>query len=289
MRLPGLPLAIAAMALAALAVPASLQGAGRSRPAADRAAMIERIHAQIRRAAPAMDDAFLAGTLAAMASVAREAFVPEQFAGQAYRERSLPIGYDQTISDPYVVALMTTAARLPRDANVLDVGTGSGYQAAVLARLAATVSSIEIVAPLAEQAASRLAALGFGNIEVRAGDGYAGWAEHAPFDAIIVAAGAADVPQPLLDQLKPNGRLVMPIGPSWAQEQIMVVAKAADGAITRCSLGWTMFVPLTGRGMRRPDASGIFDTTIPTCFERPAAHPQARLDGPQYRQPGARS
>jgi len=283
------PLAFGVVALAAVALPAGLQATDRAGPTRDREAMVERIHAQIRQAVPAMDDAFLAGALAAMSTVAREAFVPGHLAGQAYRERPLPIGYDQTISDPYVVALMTAAARIPEQANVLDIGTGSGYQAAVLARLAGRVSTIEIVAPLAEQAARRLAALDFANVEVRAGDGYAGWAEHAPFDAIIVAAGAAEVPQPLLDQLKPGGRLVMPIGPSWAQEQIMVVTKATDGAITRCSLGWTTFVPLTGRGMRRPDASGLFDATVPACFERPVAFPDDQLAPPQGRQREARS
>jgi protein-L-isoaspartate(D-aspartate) O-methyltransferase len=186
---------------------------------------------------------------------------------------SLPIGHGQTISDPYVVAVMTAAAHIPEHANVLDVGTGSGYQAAVLARLASRVSSIEIVRPLAQQAAKRLAQLGYANVEVRAGDGYAGWVEHAPFDASIVAAGAAHVPQPLLDQLRPGARLVMPIGPSWAQEQIMVLAKSADGVVTRCSMGWTMFVPLTGRGARAPGSRGLFDTSVPPCYEPPVASP----------------
>ena len=167
---------------------------------------------------------------------------------------------------------MTAALRLPQHANVLDVGTGSGYQAAVLARLADHVSSIEIVEPLAATASERLKRLGFANVDVRAGDGFAGWLERAPFDGIVVAAGAANVPQPLIDQLKVGGRLVMPIGPSWATEQVLVVTKTSETTTTRCSLGWTMFVPLTGRGMRPANALGLMEP-VPLCYEKAVLYP----------------
>lgn len=242
-----------------------------NRLASERTAMLTNIQATIRSASPSADNADLARTLRAMSDVDRDGFVPVPLRRQAYAERPLPIGHDQTISDPYIVAVMTAAARIQRGANVLDVGTGSGYQAAVLSRIAQRVSSIEIVAPLAKEAARRLSALGYRNVSVRAGDGFAGWPERAPFDAIVVTAGAAGVPQPLLDQLKPGGRLVMPIGPSYAQEQILVFSKGVDGTLKRCTLGWSMFVPLTGKGERLPGSRGLLDTTIPLCFEGPVA------------------
>ena len=241
---------------------------------AARAARVEQIRAEMRKKAPAADDAYFESTLAALAHVDRERFVPRELVAQAYQPTSLAIGYNQTITDASVVALMTAAARLPHNANVLDVGTGSGYQAAVLSHLSHRVSSIEIVKPLAEDAAKRLRHLGYRNITVRNGDGYAGWPDRAPFDAIIVAAGAARVPQPLLDQLKTGGRLVMPIGPSWAQEQLLVIHKELDGRLEQCSLGWTMFVPLTGKGQRSPTSAGIFDTKVPLCFSASVVMPE---------------
>jgi protein-L-isoaspartate(D-aspartate) O-methyltransferase len=244
---------------------------GRQDMSAKRAKMIAGIRKTIRDAAPSAYTPEFERALAAMAQLPRERFVPAALRDKAYQQTPLPIGYDQTISDAYIVAVMTGAARLPAHANVLDVGTGSGYQAALLGRLADRVSSIEIVAPLAAEAAERLADMGFANVEVRAGDGFAGWPEHAPFDAIIVAAGAAAVPQPLIDQLKPGGRLVMPIGPTWVQEQILVVTKSLTGELSRCTLGWSMFVPLTGRGERPTRLAGLFDTRIPLCYEQPVA------------------
>ncbi|WP_433911473.1 protein-L-isoaspartate O-methyltransferase family protein [Sphingomonas yabuuchiae] len=182
-------------------------------PERARADLVATIRHDIHQAAPAADDVELAKALAAVAMVPRERFVPPEYRRYAYAsELSLPIGYDQTISDPYVVALMTATAHVPVGGNVLDVGTGSGYQAAVLGRIAARVTSVEIVAPLAAQAGERLASLGYRNVTVRAGDGYAGAPDAAPFDAIVVAAGSDAVPQPLLDQLKIGGRLVMPVG-----------------------------------------------------------------------------
>src|SRR5690606_22859921 len=149
--------------------------------------------------------------LQAMRTVQRHRFVPESLAPQAYLDQPLPIGHDQTISQPYIVALMTQLARPAPGARALEVGTGSGYQAAVLAELGAEVYTVEIVAPLAERAARVLAELGYDRVHVRAGDGYAGWPEHAPFDVIVVTAAPERIPQPLLEQLAPGGRLVIPV------------------------------------------------------------------------------
>jgi protein-L-isoaspartate(D-aspartate) O-methyltransferase len=182
--------------------------------------------------------------LAALGRVPRHEFVPPELVRSAYEDTPLPIGYDQTISQPYIVALMTQLAAPGPESNVLDVGTGSGYQAAVLAELAGRVASIEIVAPLAEAARRRLESLGYRNVEVRCGDGRLGWPERAPFDAIIVAAAPEQVPQPLVDQLAPGGRLVIPVG-DWDQ-RLLVVEKAADGSLTRRSVAPVAFVPMTG-------------------------------------------
>lgn len=230
-----------------------------------RRAMVDRIRHQVNAAAPEIDDARLEAVLSVIGALPREDFVPLPMRPYAYLPTPLRIGYDQTISDAYIVAIMTAELHLPSNAEVLDVGTGSGYQAAVLSPFARRVSSIEIVRPLANLAAKRLRHLGYRNIEVRAGDGFAGWPEHAPFDGIVVAAGASAAPQPLLDQLKPGGRLIMPIGKTTAQERLLVITKAADGSLTRCSLGWTMFVPLTGKGVRPPDSHGVLEGNITSC------------------------
>ncbi|WP_416222320.1 protein-L-isoaspartate(D-aspartate) O-methyltransferase [Sphingosinicella sp. LY1275] len=182
--------------------------------------------------------------LAAMRLVPRHHFVPEDVRAHAYQNRPLPIGHDATISQPYIVALMTGLLEPgPRD-HVLEVGTGSGYQAAVLSRLVAQVHSVEIVTPLARRAAAQLKALGYGNVVVRAGDGYAGWPEAAPFDAIIVTAGANHVPKPLLAQLKPGGRLVIPVGPDADNLVLTVIEKDARGRFTRRAVTPVRFVPL---------------------------------------------
>ncbi|WEK44097.1 MAG: protein-L-isoaspartate(D-aspartate) O-methyltransferase [Candidatus Sphingomonas colombiensis] len=239
-----------------------------------RKAMVAGIKASVHRASPDADNAELARVLAVMEQVPREAFVPAAERKQALADLSQPIGDGQTISAPSIVAVMTAAAALPPHANVLDVGTGSGYQAAVLARLADHVASIEIMPDLAATARERLAKLGYGNVEVRSGDGFAGWAARAPFDAIIAAAGSDKVPQPLLDQLKPGGRLVMPVGATWASEQLLVVTKTGPDTTTRCSLGWTMFVPLTGEGARDEHLrGGVYDPSIPNCFAAPVVAP----------------
>ena len=169
--------------------------------------------------------------LDAMRRVPRHAFVPADLEDQAYEDRPLPIGYGQTISQPYIVALMTDLLRLPPGGRALEIGTGSGYQAAVLAALGHGVHTIEIVPALAEQAAARLSEAGFGAVEVRQGDGYFGWPDKAPFDGIVVTAAAPQIPPPLLEQLKPGGRMVIPVGAAFLVQQLILVEKLADGTI----------------------------------------------------------
>ena len=252
----------ALLLLAVLTTPFYLTGTDADK----RRAMVVAIRRVVRDAAPVADDADMERALAIIGDIPREEFVPNAARGCAYIPLPIKIGYQQTISDAYIQAVMTAALHLPAGAEVLDIGTGSGYQAAILSPLAKRVSSIEIVAPLADQARERLYRLGYRNIEVWAGDGFAGWSDHAPFDGIVVAAGGAAIPQPLIDQLKPGGRIVMPIGPSEAQEQLIVATRKQDGKVTRCSLGLAMFVPLTGRG-RRPDTMrGLIDRSIPYCY-----------------------
>jgi len=181
--------------------------------------------------------------LAAMRSVPRHLFVPEDVRALAYRDRPLPIGHEATISAPAIVALMTELLDPRPGDRVLEVGTGSGYQAAVLSGLVREVYSIEIVEPLAASAAARLADLGYRNVTVRAGDGYAGWPEHAPFDRIVVTAAAPHVPQPLVDQLRPGGRMVIPVAGVLADE-LMLIEKDAGGRVRRRAILPVRFVPL---------------------------------------------
>lgn len=181
--------------------------------------------------------------LDAMRQVPRHLFVPEQVRAHAYENRPLPIGHEATISQPYIVALMTDLLEVRPGDKVLEVGTGSGYQAAILSRLTDQVFSIEIVSALAERAARQLAELGYA-VTVRAGDGYAGWPEHAPFDRIIVTAGADHIPQPLVDQLRPGGRMVIPVGRN-DDLQLTLVTKDARGRVRTRRLLAVRFVPLT--------------------------------------------
>lgn len=183
--------------------------------------------------------------LQAMQQVPRHEFVPKHLRSSAYADGPLPIGNGQTISQPYIVALMTQLGRPNPESRVLDVGTGSGYQAAVLAEIVNHVYSIEIVEDLADEASERLQRLGYDNIDVRCGDGYQGWEEHAPFDLIIVAAAPDHVPQPLIDQLAPGGRLIIPVG-KYAQVLTMV-EKKADGSTEKQSVAPVAFVPMTGQ------------------------------------------
>jgi protein-L-isoaspartate(D-aspartate) O-methyltransferase len=182
-------------------------------------------------------------TIKSMEKVPRHLFVPPEYVDRAYEDNPLPIGYGQTISQPFIVAYMTEIANPAKWKKVLEIGTGSGYQAAVLAEIVDTVYTIEILPELAKQAKLRLAKMGYKNIVTKQGDGYIGWKEHAPFDIIIVTAADDHIPQPLIDQLAENGRLVMPIGsPSSAQQ--LVLATKKNGKIDKRKLAMVRFVPL---------------------------------------------
>jgi protein-L-isoaspartate(D-aspartate) O-methyltransferase len=182
--------------------------------------------------------------LEAMRKVPRHRFVPEREQRYAYADTPLPIGEDQTISQPYIVALMTQLVRPDPSARALEIGTGSGYQAAVLAELVAHVYTIELEPALAASAQRILTELGYDNITARAGDGYAGWPEHEPFDIIIVTAAPDHVPQALLDQLKPGGRMIVPIGASGATQQLQLIEKDASGKLHTKNVSPVRFVPL---------------------------------------------
>lgn len=182
----------------------------------------------------------------AMGRVPRHQYVPSSQLSNAYENRPLPIGHGQTISQPYIVALMTDLLKVGAGDRVLEIGTGSGYQAAILAELVGSVYTIEIIEPLAAQARDRLAKLGYRNIEVTVGDGYEGWEAKAPFDAIIVTAAASHVPPPLVRQLKPSGRMVIPVGAPFMIQHLMVVEKRADGGVRSRQVLPVRFVPLTG-------------------------------------------
>jgi len=181
--------------------------------------------------------------LEAMRKVPRHLFVPPELRDRAYRDCPLPIGYGQTISQPYIVAFMTEAARLTPESVVLEIGTGSGYQAAILAELARQVYSVERLPPLATRAQQTLASLGYRNVEVRQGDGYQGWPEHAPYDAIVVTAAPPTVPTALLDQLAVGGTLVVPIGESQASQSLLILHKTPEGVVQKEAFP-VQFVPM---------------------------------------------
>jgi protein-L-isoaspartate(D-aspartate) O-methyltransferase len=207
--------------------------------------MVAEIAATAREIAPTTGRFALdARVMEAMGRVPRHLFVPPVLRKYAYENRPLPIGAGQTISQPFIVALMTDLARVRPDSKVLEVGTGSGYQAAVLAELCKSVYTIEIIASLGNEAAARLRSLGYRNVEVRIGDGYAGWPERAPFDAIVVTAGADHIPAPLVAQLAPRGRMVIPVGPSSVDSELMVVEKQVDGSVRTHPVLPVSFVPL---------------------------------------------
>lgn len=191
--------------------------------------------------------------LAAMRKVPRHLFVDPAQRAQAYEDHPLPIPGNQTISQPYIVALMTELLELKPDERVLEIGTGSGYQSAVLAELAKEVYTIEIVPELARSAASRLKELHYENIAVREGDGYRGWPEHAPFDAIIVTAAPERIPQPLIEQLAPGGVMVIPVGGFF--QELKVFRKSADGRVTEKDILPVRFVPMTGEVEKTPTAA----------------------------------
>ena len=180
-------------------------------------------------------------------TVGRHRFVPANLQSRAYENRPLPIGYGQTISQPYIVALMTDLLELEAGDVVLEIGTGSGYQAAILSRLVDRVYSIEIIPQLAKSASERLQRLGFGNVEVKNMDGYHGWQEHAPFEAIIVTAAISHIPPPLVQQLKPGGVLIIPVGPAFQVQQLSMVRKNHEGELTTRQILPVRFVPFTGK------------------------------------------
>lgn len=182
----------------------------------------------------------------ALRQTPRDEFVPVELRYGAYANRPLPIGHGQTISQPYIVALMTDLIQPRPHHVVLEIGTGSGYQAAILSRLVKQVYSMEIVEELAEQARERLQRLGHANVEVRAGNGRLGWPEHSPYDAIIVTAAASRIPQALIGQLKPGGTLVIPVGSEHVAQELRVIRKRADGGIEENHVLPVVFVPLTG-------------------------------------------
>ncbi len=214
-----------------------------------RTALLAEIQEEMRETARWTGRASLSPRVsAALAKVRREAFVRPGSEAFAYENRPLAIGHGQTISQPFIVALMTELLDLAPDDVVLEVGTGSGYQAAVLAELVREVCSIEVIPELARRAGEVLAAEGYRNVVLRTGDGGLGWPERAPFDAIIVTAVAPDIPPALIEQLRPGGRMVIPVGPRDGEQELLVVGKAADGAVTRRSVLPVAFVPLTGGG-----------------------------------------
>lgn len=238
-----------AVLVAALAMIGLTQGppsAAQDDRAQERARMVAEIAAMARETgAETGRPRFSEAVMAAMGKVHRHRFVPVQQRAFAYENRPLPIGEGQTISQPYIVALMTDLLDLKPSDTVLEVGTGCGYQAAVLGELAAKVHTIEIVESLAKCAAKVLGELGYRNVEVRAGDGYGGWPSAGPFDSIIVTAAPAAVPQPLIDQLKPGGRMVIPVGGLFEVQQLLLVEKQHDGSATTRRTLPVRFVPLT--------------------------------------------
>ena len=182
--------------------------------------------------------------MAALREVPRHAFVPAEQTARAYENAALPIGFGQTISQPYVVAVMTDLLAIAPDHHVLEIGTGCGYQTAILARLARRVFSVELLGDLATSARERLGRLGVANVEIRIGDGREGWPDHAPYDAIMVTAAAREIPEPLLAQLKPGGRMAIPLGDSMRGQQLTLVEKDAGGRVTQRAILPVAFVPL---------------------------------------------
>ena len=209
--------------------------------------LIEDIAAEARETAAYIGkDALDPRVIAAMRRVPREAFVPSGSRALAYLNRPLSIGHGQTISQPFIVALMTDLLGLRPASRVLEIGTGCGYQTAILAELAAEVHTVEVIAPLAESARQRLEELGYGNVSFQTGDGWKGWPEHAPYDAIIVTAAARERPDALVSQLAPGGRMVVPIGRSGLTQRLTVIEKDAEGRVTEAGSLPVAFVPLVG-------------------------------------------
>ena len=213
---------------------------------AARAAMVEELRLYAQFVDDPDESRVSDAVMASMNTVRRHELVPQSERRFAYENRPLPIGYGQTISQPYIVALMTELIKPDGDDVVLEVGTGSGYQAAVLAELVDHVYSIEIIAALASRARQDLERLGYKNITTRLGDGYYGWDEHGPFDAIIVTAAASHVPPPLIEQLKPGGLMVIPVGGRFMTQTLLLLLKTENGEVITRQYGAVRFVPLTG-------------------------------------------
>jgi protein-L-isoaspartate(D-aspartate) O-methyltransferase len=225
------------------AVPAPAQEARTQ----ERAAMVAGIEAHARLAPQAVKNGAIdPAVLQAMRTIPRHEFVPETVRPHAYEDRPLPIGYGQTISQPFIVALMTDLLDVKPGDKVLEIGTGSGYQAAILSSLAERVYSIEIILELGKRAGEALGRLGFANVETKIADGYYGWSGKGPLDAIVVTAAASQIPPPLLEQLKPGGRMVIPIGGPFSAQHLMLVEKKSAGGITTRQLLPVQFVPFTG-------------------------------------------
>jgi len=211
-----------------------------------RQAMVRIIEQDVRETSLYLDkEALDPRVMAAMGKVPRHLFVPHSRRHNAYENRPLPIGHGQTISQPYIVAIMTDLLKPARHHKILEVGTGSGYQAAILAELVDSVYSIEIIKPLGEGATERLTRLGYKNVDVRIGDGYYGWEEHAPFDAIVVTAAASHIPPPLIAQLKPGGHMMIPVGGRFLVQELLLVEKSDSGKISTRQILPVAFVPLT--------------------------------------------
>ena len=225
------------------------QSAGWPRPRSDERKHERRFMVDRHLAARDISDKTV---LDAMMNVPRHWFVPPEIQPHAYADRPLPIAEKQTISQPYIVAFMTQALKLDRNSKVLEVGTGSGYQAAVLAEITPHVYSIEIVEPLARRAKATFEKHGYGTIKVRIGDGYAGWKEHAPFDAIIVTCAPERIPPALIEQLKVGGRICIPVGRQTGGQWLRLVTKTADGKLDTSDLLPVRFVPMTGDIRKQP-------------------------------------
>jgi len=213
----------------------------------NRRQMVDNIEADVRDTSLYLEkEALDQRVMEAMRSVPRHEFVRPSLRSLAYANRPLPIGHGQTISQPYIVAVMTDLLKPAANARVLEIGTGSGYQAAILAELVAEVYTMEIIDPLGIEAKERLRRLGYDNVQVRIGDGYYGWEEHAPFDSIIVTAAASHIPPPLITQLKPGGRMVIPVGGPFMTQQLLLVEKDSQGKLITRQVLPVAFVPLTG-------------------------------------------
>ena len=238
--------ALALLGAGAMLLPRPAAGADDDTAAA-RAALVAEVESEVRLTADYLGrEALHPRVLQALGTVARHELVPPEQRRHAYEDRPLPIGHGQTISQPYIVAIMTDLVAAGPGDRVLEIGTGSGYQAAMLAEVGASVCSIEIIPALAERARRDLDRLGYRDVRSRTGDGYYGWPECGPFDAIVVTAGATHVPPPLIAQLAPGGRMIIPVGSRFMTQQLLLVEKDGAGAITTRHVLPVRFVPLTG-------------------------------------------